>query len=166
MPAAIGCIVLLGLLRGVNVFQTFTEGAAKGMQTSVKILPSLIGLMVSIAMLKASGALDMLCFFLTPVAEAAGVPAEVMPLALLRPVSGGGCIALLQNVLADCGPDSFAGRVACVIAGASDTTFYAVSLYFGSVGVKNTRQTLPAALTADLAGLILSGIIVKLMYGA
>lgn len=166
MPAAVACIVGFGLLRGVNVFECFTNGAARGIQTSLKILPSLIGLMTAVAMLKASGALDFFCFFLTPAASAAGVPPEVVPLALLRPVSGGGCIALLQNLLSDCGADSFAGRVACVMAGASDTTFYAVSLYFGSIGVKSTRQTLPAALTADLACLLLSGFIVRLMFGA
>lgn len=166
MPLAIGCIILFGLLRGVNVFQVFIEGAAKGIQTSIKILPSLIGLMVSIAMLKSSGALDVVCRALTPIASAVGIPSEIMPLALLRPVSGGGSVALLQNILADYGPDSFAGRVASVMAGSSDTTFYAVSLYFGSIGVKNTRQTLPAALTADLAGVILSGIIVTMLFAS
>lgn len=166
MPVAVGSILLFGLFRGVNVFQVFVEGAKKGIETSFKILPSLIGLMVSIAMLKASGALDVICHALLPIASAMGIPQEIMPLALLRPVSGGGSIALLQNILADCGPDSFAGRVASVIAGASDTTFYAVSLYFGSIGVKNTRQTIPAALIADLSGVILSGIIVTMLFAS
>lgn len=130
LPVAVGGILLFGLFRGVPVFQVFAEGAKKGIETGFSILPGLAGLMVAIAMLKASGALDVISHALLPVASALGIPQEIMPLALLRPVSGGGSIALLQNILTDCG-DSFAGRVASVIAGASDTTFYAVSLYFG-----------------------------------
>lgn len=165
MPVTVGMIVLLGLFKGVDVFQTFLSGAAKGLETGVKILPSLIGLMLSISMFKASGALDVLSFCVQPAADLIRFPVQAVPLALLRPVSGGGAIALLNNLLNECGADSFAGRAACVLAGASDTTFYAVSLYYGCVGIKNTRHTIPSALLADLASVVLSGWIVRAFFG-
>lgn len=117
MPVTVGMIVLLGLFKGVDVFQTFLSGAAKGLETGVKILPSLIGLMLSISMFKASGALDVLSFCVQPAADLIRFPVQAVPLALLRPVSGGGAIALLNNLLNECGADSFAGRAACVFGG-------------------------------------------------
>ena len=117
-------------------------------------------------MLKASGALDMFSAAMAPVAGFLKIPREVIPLALLRPVSGGGSIALLENLIKNCGPDSTAGRIAAVMAGATETTFYTITVYFGAIGVKKTGYALPAALAADFCSFIMAGATVKLFFGA
>lgn len=164
------CLVLLlltvALLKRVPVFNEFVSGAKEGAKSCVAILPSLVGLITAVSMLKASGALDMFSAFLRPAADFLGIPKEVIPLALLRPVSGGGSIALLENLIKNCGPDSMAGRIASVMAGATETTFYTITVYFGAVGIKKTRHALPAALTADFTSFIMAGLTVKLFFGA
>jgi len=115
-------------------------------------------------MLSASGALDLVASFLRPAALALGLPPEVMPLALMRPVSGSGSNALLLQLFRDYGPDSFVGRVASVMNGSTETTFYAIAVYFGAVGIKKTRHTIPAALTADLVGYIASVWAVRILF--
>lgn len=161
MPVFAGIIVIFGLARRVPVFDTFIQGAREGFFTLWQIAPTLLGLIFAVSLLRTSGASDVICGFLAPLADAVGFPAEVVPMALLRPVSGGGSTALLMSVFENCGPDSFAGRVASVLAGSSETTFYAVTLYFGSVGVKKIRHTLIAAIAADLTAMILSAVTVR-----
>lgn len=163
MPAMAFLIILFGLIKRVNVFDTFMIGAKEGLKVTYDIIPSLIGLMVSIAMLQASGLLDIITFALTPLANLLHLPPEVVPLSILRPISGSGSLALVENVLSSYGPDSYIGTVASVIQGSTETTFYAIAVYFGAVGIKNTRHTLPAALAADLAGIILSAALVDLL---
>ena len=111
---------------------------------------------MAVSMLSASGALDLFSHFISPAAKALGLPPEVMPLALLRPVSGSGSTALLTQIFSDYGPDSFIGRVASVMMGSTETTFYAIAVYFGAIGVKKTRHTIPAALAADFTGYLAS----------
>ena len=115
-------------------------------------------------MLSASGALDMLCAFISPAAEWMGLPPETMPLALLRPISGSGSLAILSDIFERNGPDSFAGRVASVMMGSTETTFYAIAVYFGSVGIKKTRHAVPSALTADLVGYFMSAAAVRMFF--
>ena len=165
MPVFAGIIVVFGLVRRVPVFDTFIQGAREGFFTLWQIAPTLLGLIFAVSLLRTSGATDVICGFLSPLADAVGFPVEVVPMALLRPVSGGGSTALLMSVFDSCGPDSFAGRVASVLAGSSETTFYAVTLYFGSVGVRKTRHTLIAAVAADLTAMILSAVTVRLLLG-
>jgi spore maturation protein B len=164
IPAVVLCIVLFGSFRGVPVFDAFITGAKEGLQSSVSILPTLVGLIMAVSMLSASGALDLLASFLGPAAGALGIPVQIIPLALIKPVSGSGATAILTQIYKDCGPDSFAGRVASVMAGSTETTFYAVAVYFGSVGIKKTRHTIPAAVAGDITALILSSLSVRLFF--
>lgn len=164
IPAVILCILLFGIFHRVPVFDAFLEGAKEGLQTSISILPTLVGLVMAVSMFSASGALDLLSSFLTPAAAFAGIPVQALPLALIRPVSGSGATAMLAHILKSCGPDSFAGRTAAVMCGSTETTFYAVAVYYGSVGVKKTRYTIPAALAADVCVSLLSALTVRLFF--
>ena len=164
IPCVIGLILVFGLVRRVPLFDTFLEGAKEGMKSTVSIAPALIGLITAVTMLKASGALDLFTAAIRPAAAFLGFPPEVMPLTLLRPVSGSGSIAILDQIFATCGPDSFAGRVASVMMGSTETTFYAIAVYFGAVGIKKTRHTIPAAITADTASFFISTLAVRLFF--
>ncbi len=165
IPAIITAILVGGLLSGVKVFDLFLEGAKEGLMTAVKILPSIIGLMTAVGMFKASGALDLLANALSPVAMLMGLPQEVMPLAILRPISGSGGMVLFRDILTNHGPDSFIGRVASVMQGSSETTFYTIAIYYGAASVKKGRHTLPAALGADIAGFVFSSLAVVWFFG-
>ncbi len=166
VPGIIGGIFLFGVVRGVNTFDAFLEGAREGLSTAVSITPALICLLTAVAMFKASGALDVLSWGLSPLAQAVGLPGEVIPLALLRPISGSGAMVLFNDLLAVYGPDSFIGRVASVMEGSTETTFYTIAVYYGATHVTRTRHTLPSALSADLAGILMSGVAVRLFLGA
>ncbi|MBQ1353754.1 MAG: spore maturation protein [Ruminococcus sp.] len=164
MPIFACVIVLFGLIRRVPVFDIFMVGAREGIRTLYNIAPTIIGLMFAVSLLKSSGAVDVICSAISPIAQRLGFPPEIVPMAMLRPVSGSGATALLLSVFGDCGTDSFAGRVASVLAGSSETTFYATAMYFGSVHIKNTRHTLPAALAADFTALVMSVVTVRLFF--
>lgn len=166
VPLVLSAIVLIGFLHGVPVFDTFLEGAREGMHATVQILPTLIGLIMAVSMLNASGALDLLSTFLAPAASFLGIPAQVMPLALVKPFSGSGSAAVLTQIFSTCGPDSFEGRVASVLSGSTETTFYAVAVYYGSVGIRKTRHTIPAAVIGDLSACALSAAAVRLFFHA
>ena len=139
LPILVGAAVLFALFKGVASFDVFGGGAKEGFETTIKLLPTLVGLITAVEMF--------------------------MPLALLRPISGGGSLAILESIFQDNAPDSFAGRVASVMMGSTETTFYAVAAYFGAVGVKQIRYTVPAALTADLVGFVMSALTVRLLFG-
>ena len=164
VPLVIAAIVLFGFLRRVPVFDTFVAGAKDGLRTTVSILPTLVGLIMAVSMLSASGALDLFSSLLAPAAKFLGLPPQVMPLALIKPFSGSGSTAVLTQIYRDCGPDSFAGRVASVMAGSTETTFYAVAVYYGAVGIKKTRHTIPAALIGDLTACIFSALTVHFFF--
>ena len=164
VPCIIALILLFGFFRKVPLFDTFLDGAKEGLRSTVSIAPALFGLITAVTMLKASGALDLFTAAVRPLAQALGLPPEVVPLTLLRPVSGSGSMALLNGIFADCGPDSFAGRVAAVMMGSTETTFYAIAVYFGAVGIKKTRHTIPAALSADLVSFLTSALAVRLFF--
>ena len=158
-------ILLFGLVKGVNVFDAFLMGAREGMRTAAAILPALTALTLAVSMVRASGCLDAAGQLLAPVIGAVRIPPETVPLMLMRPVSGSGALAVIRDIFAQSGADSFAGRVASVMMGSTETTFYTVAVYFGSVGVKKTGYTVPAALTADLTGMIVAALTVTfLMY--
>lgn len=166
MPVCVCVIVLFGLIRRVPVFSTFVSGAKEGFQSAIEILPTLVGLVTAVTMLKASGALDLFSSFIAPVAEWIGLPPEVVPLALLRPVSGSGSIAILSNLFENYDPDSLIGRIASVMMGSTETTFYAIAVYYGAVGIKKTRHTIPAAVTADFISVAASVFAVSLFFGS
>lgn len=165
IPVFVAVVIVVGLIKRVPLFDAFVEGAKKGLQILLNIAPTLVGLIVAVDMLKASGAMEMLCNFVTPLADALGFPKEIVPMVLLRPVSGGGSTALLTGIYKDCGPDSFAGQVASVLAGSTETTFYAIAVYFGSVNIKKIRHTLVAALAADFTAAVMAVLTVRIMLG-
>lgn len=165
MPVFAVTIIVFGLVRRVPVFEAFLTGAREGAQTLLRIAPTILALIFAVGLLKSSGAVAVINRALAPAANAVGFPAEVVPMALLRPVSGSGSSALLMTVLQDHGPDSFAGRVASVLAGSSETTFFATTMYFGSVGVKKIRHTLLAAIAADVTAMLVSAATVRLFLG-
>ena len=164
MPVFAGIVVIFGLFKRIPVFDVFLKGAKEGITLLYNIAPTIIGLVFAIDLLRSSGAVDAICNIIAPMAEFMGFPKEIIPMVLLRPVSGSGSTALLTSLYQDCGPDSFAGRVASVLAGSSETTFYAITMYYGCIKVKNTRHTLFSALMADLTATIMSVITVRIFF--
>ena len=156
IPCVIGLILVFGLVRRVPLFDTFLEGAKEGAKSTFGIIPALVGLITAVSMLKA---------FIAPLAEKIGLPPQVVPLMLLRPVSGSGSLALVDQIFSSSGVDSFAGRVAAVMMGSTETTFYAIAVYFGSVNIRKTRHTIPSALTADFTSVVIAVLTVRLLFG-
>ncbi len=163
MPAVILIILGFGLYRRVDVFNAFLAGAQSGLKTLFGILPALVGLIVAITMFRTSGALAWITGLLSPLTTLLHIPPEIMPLALLRPVSGSGALAIVNDLLASAGPDSLVGRIASVVMGSTETTFYTLAVYYGAAHIHKTRHTVPAALLADLTGL-LAGVYICLFF--
>ena len=165
VPVLLFLAAALALGKRENAYDLLLQGGADGLKLLVTILPALVLLLTAVHMLRASGALELLCTAFAPAAEQLGLPGELLPMALLRPVSGSGALALFEDILTQFGPDSFIGRTASVLMGSTETTFYTIALYFGATKVRNTRHCLPAALLADLAGICLSAAAVGLFLG-
>lgn len=142
-----------------------TDGVKKGLEVCKGIFPAMLVMLTAIAMLRASGALDLLGRLMAPVLEIFGIPPDCLPLALLRPFSGSGALSIGSEVMKTSGPDSLAGRVAAVMLGSSETSFYIIGLYSAYLKLKDTRYALPAALAADIAAFVMSGITVRLFFG-
>lgn len=164
LPSVIVLIVLYASFKGIKVFDCFLEGAKNGLKTVVSILPSLVGLIVAVTMLRLSGGIDFIAFLFSPIAKLTGIPKEVIPLAVLNPISGGASLSMFEDILKTYGPDSYVGMVASVMIGATETTFYAVTVYYGAVNVKKTRHTIPSALAADFTSFVLSALFVRILY--
>ena len=164
LPTIVVLIVIYGAFKGVDVFNVFIDGAKSGFKTVFNIIPSLIALLLSINMLKASGGLDVLLSLLSPIGEFLGIPRDIIPLTILSPISGSGSLGVFESILKEFGPDSFIGRCASVMMGSTETTFYTLALYYGSIGVKKTRHTVPSALCADFTSFILSPRFVKIFF--
>lgn len=165
IPFFIALIMVIGLIKRVDVFGEFTEGAKENLKAAFEVLPALIALMTAIGMFKASGALEVISAAISPVTEFLGFPEECIPLAIIRPVSGSGALAVFESILNDVSPDSFAGRVASVIIGSTETTFYTIAVYYGITSVKKTRYAVVSSLTADLTGFIVSALTVRFILG-
>lgn len=163
VPLMITGIVAYGMSKKINVYDCFTEGARDGLESMLGVVAPLVGLMVAISMFRASGALELLSRILKPITDALGMPSDVLPLALLRPVSGSGSIALVTDILKNHGPDSAEGKIASVMMGSTETTFYTVAVYFGTVGIKHLRHTVKSALLADLTGMLLAVYVTRLL---
>ena len=164
VPALLSVTAVVAMGRKVNVYETLVDGAREGLSVSVKILPSLVGLLTAVYMFRASGAMEFLGELLSPVLELVGIPPETAALLFIRPVSGGGALAVGSDLMAQYGPDSYIGRVAAVMLGSTETTFYTIAVYFGSAGIRKTRYAVPAALVADLAGFIAAAFAVRLFF--
>ena len=168
MPVAILILALLiyAAVRRVNVFEAFREGAAGALPLMKTVLPTLAVFSAAISLFRASGAADALNAVLSPVLSRLGVDAALVPLLLVRPFSGGAAVAALTDVFRTYGPDSFVGRAASVLLGSSETIFYTLALYFGSVGIKKTRFTVPVALAAMLTSVVFGLLFSHLFFGA
>lgn len=165
IPIVITSIIIYGYSKKVSVYDIFISGAKDGLETVVSILPTLIGLMVAVAVLRASGALDIIINLISPLTDKTGFPGELVPLGLMRLVSSSAATGILLDIFKEFGPDSFIGRVSSVMMGCTETVFYTMSVYFMSVSIKNTRYTLAAALIANVAGVFTSFFIVLCMFG-
>ena len=165
IPGLLAAVAVWGTARRVDVYGALSTGAAQGLRVTVQIFPALLGLMTAVSMLRASGALEWLTALCAPALEMLGIPPELMPLMLIRPISGGGALAVGSDLIQSCGPDSYPGRVAAVMLGSTETTFYTIAFYFGSAGIHKTRHTIPAALAADLTGFIASALAVRIFFG-
>lgn len=165
IPVIIFIIITLGLMKKVTVFDAFCIGAKEGLKTSVSIITPIIGLMSAIAMLRASGALDALTYLISPLTKLIGLNENLMPLALLRPISGSGSIGIVSELVNRFGADSAIAKTACVMAGSTETTFYTLAVYFGTVGIKKVRHSVTAALLTDVASILISLIVCNIFFG-
>ncbi len=166
IPALVLAFLTFGYMRGVAVYESFVEGAKDGFNTGTRIIPFLVGILVMVGMLNSSGAMDGFAALIGPITTPLGLPADALPMALIRPLSGSGATGVLTATLSNpaIGPDSYTGYLVSTISGSMETTFYVIAVYFGSVGIKNVRHTLPAALFADLCGLIGSIVAVQFYF--
>jgi spore maturation protein B len=164
IPVLLVGIPLIGMIRKVKVYDVFIEGAKEGFQVAVRIIPFLVGILVAIGMFRGSGAMDMLTNALRPITTATGFPADLVPLAILRTLSGSGSLAFTTDLIKRFGPDSLMGRTAATMYGSSETLFYVLAVYFGSVGVKRTRHAIPAGLAGDLVAAIVAVAVCAWMF--
>lgn len=164
IPTIILFIVVYGLIKKVDIFNEFIEGAKENLQVGIDLLPTLICIVTVIAMFKNSGAVDIISLILKPLTDFLGFPTDCIPLALIRPISGSGALAVYENILTHNHPDSFVGKVASVMMGSTETTFYTIAVYFSVTKVKKIRHALFCALIGDFAGFIFSSLVVKLLY--
>lgn len=166
IPVFIFIVLGYGYIKGVKVYDVFVEGAKDGFVTAVRVLPYMVAMFVAIGIFRTSGAMDMLILILSPLIRLIGIPPEILPLALMRPMSGIASTGMLAEIFKTYGPDSFVGRVASTMMGSTETIFYTLSVYFGAVGIKKIRHTLWASLLADVAGLLASVIICSIIFAA
>ena len=164
MPLVVLVIVLIGLKEKISVFDIFLKGATDGVEISLRIFPTLVGLFVAIGMLRSSGILDFITRLISPLLAYMKFPAEIVPLALLRPISGSASMAVATDIIKENGVDSFIGILAAVIMGATETTLYTIAVYTSSVKIKNTRGILIASLAADLTGIVVSLLICRVIF--
>ena len=166
--AAIPLVVLLflgwGLAKKVKVYEVFVEGAKEGFTTAVRIIPYLVAMLVAIGIFRASGALDILTRLLAPVTSIIGMPSETLTMALMRPLSGSGSLGVMTELMKVHGPDSLIGIMASTMYGSSETTFYVLAVYFGAVGIRDTRHAVPVGVIADVAGMLAAVWIVNLLF--
>ena len=167
IPGLMVALLSFGVARGVRIYEVFVDGARDGFQVAVRIIPYLVAILVAVGMFRASGALDVLVGAISPVTTLVGMPGEALPMALLRPLSGSGAYGILASIINDpaVGPDSYAGYLVSTLQGSTETTFYVLAVYFGTVQIRRVRHALWAALTADLAGIIGAVAICSYLYG-
>jgi len=165
IPVLLSSAAVYGIGKRVDVYRALTKGAEEGLSVLLRIVPTLVGLLTAVSMFRASGATEWLSTLCAPLLDLLKIPSELMPLMLIRPVSGSGALAVASDIISAYGPDSYPGRVAAVMLGSTETTFYTIAVYFGSAGIYRSRHAVPAALTADLAGFFASALTVRLFFG-
>lgn len=165
IPMLILVIVGIAALRKVKVYEEFVDGAKEGFNTAVRIIPYLVAMLVAIGMFRASGAMDFLTKALSPITDAIGFPSELVPLSIIRNLSGSGSLGLMTDLMKTHGPDSFIGRLSGAMMGSHETTFYVLAVYFGSVGVRRTRHAPLAGIFSDIVSVIAAVILVRWLFG-
>jgi len=165
LPTLVASLLLFGWARGVKVYESVVEGAKEGVGVAVRIIPYMVAILVMVGMVRASGLMDLAVWFINPVTSLFGMPAEALPMALLRPLSGSGAYAVMGSIMEQHGADSLIGYMVSTFQGSTETTFYVLAVYFGAVGIKRTRHALPACLLADVAGILAAVFIVNRLFG-
>lgn len=165
IPLLIVFIPLYASYRKVPVYESFIDGAKDGFQTSIAIIPHLVGMMVAISVFRASGAMDLIIGLIRPLLDRIGVPGEVFPLAILRPISGSGSLAFTTDLIQQHGPDSMIGRIASTIQGSTDTTLYVLTVYFGAIGIRKGKYALKVGLFSDVVGFFAAILVCYLVFG-
>lgn len=165
LPLLIVGFPLYGMYKKVPVYEEFVEGAKGGFKVAVTIIPYLVAILFAIAMFRASGALEFVINGLRPVLALIAVPAEVLPMMILRPLTGSGSAAIVLDMIGQYGPDSILVKMAATMFGSTETTFYVIAVYFGAVNVRKTRHALPAGLIADIFAMFLAVYVVQLLFG-
>ncbi len=166
IPVLIGIILLYGTYKKVPTYETFVDGGKEGIKIAVSIIPFLIGMLVAITVFRVSGALEFFVDLIRPALIAIGIPPEIVPLALIRPISGTAALGMVSDLISTYGPDSFIGKLASVLQGSTDTTFYVLTVYFGAVGIRKMGDALKVGLLADLVGIVAAIVICSLMFSA
>lgn len=164
VPFIILLILGHGYVKGIDIYDVFVEGAKEGFKTSIRIMPYLIAIFIAIGIFRGSSALEMFTDLLSPITNLLGIPQEILPLIMIRPISGSGALGVVKDIISTHGPDSFPGWLASIMMGSSETIFYTIALYFGSVGIKDYRHTLKAALTSYVISIFIAIFIVGLAY--
>jgi len=164
IPVVVLVIPLYAYIKGVKVYEVFVEGAKEGFDIGVKIIPFLVAILAVIGVFRASGAMELLVTILGPITNLIGMPAELVTMAVMRPLSGSGALGVMTELINTHGADSFIGRLASTMMGSTETTFYVLAVYFGSVGIKNERHAVPAALLADLTGILAAVFICNIVF--
>lgn len=165
IPVLLSVILVYGLYKKIPVYESFISGAKQGFGTTIKIMPHLVAMMVAVTLFRESGVLDLIIKAINPLLAFINFPSEVVPLALLRSVTGSGSLAITSDLISQFGPDSLIGRLASTIQGSSETTLYVLTVYFGAVAIRNTKYALKVGLIADFIGIVASFIIVSLVFG-
>jgi spore maturation protein B len=165
IPLMIGFILIYGTIKRIPTYETFVEGGKEGLDIAFSIIPYLVGMLVSISIFRASGALEYFVNTIEPVLSLFHIPAEIVPVGIIRPISGTAALAMTTDLIATYGPDSFIGRLASTLQGSTDTTFYVLTVYFGAVGVKKMGDALKVGLIADVIGFVAALIVVILVFG-
>ncbi|OGH98596.1 MAG: spore maturation protein [Candidatus Melainabacteria bacterium RIFOXYA12_FULL_32_12] len=164
IPLMLLLIPLWAVYRKVPLYETFIDGAKEGFSVGVKIIPYLVAILVAIGMFRASGAIDIIAQVFSPALGLIGMPADILPLAIIRPLSGSGALGIMTEIANQYGGDAYISRLAAVMVGSSETTFYVLAVYFGSVGIKNFRHAVAAGLIADIAGMLAALFICQLVF--
>ena len=165
IPAIVLFIVVYGAIKKVKIYEAFVDGAKEGFNVAVRIIPYLVAMLVAIGIFRAGGAMELLSSILSPVTKLIGMPAEALPMAIIRPLSGSGALGVMSEAIKTHGPDSLVGRMVSVMMGSSETTFYVLAIYFGSVSITRTRHAVLAGIVADIVALLMSVWIVNLIFG-
>jgi spore maturation protein B len=165
IPLMIGVFLVWGFIKKVRVYEVFVEGAKDGFNTAIRIIPYLVAMLFAIGIFRASGAMDVLISIISPFTSLIGMPADALPMAFMRPLSGSSSLGIMTELMKTHGPDSFVGILASTMYGSSETTFYVLAVYFGSVSIKRTRHAVAVGLLADLAGMLAAVFICRILFG-